>query len=71
MKMNRVLTLGTFAVVAGFLSGCDDATIASQNLSRAADMFEINRRIISIMALLATICFLLKVVVLSKIKPIS
>jgi hypothetical protein len=28
------------------LSACTDADIASQNLSKAADMFEINRRII-------------------------
>lgn len=28
------------------LSGCDDATVASQNLSRAADNFEINRRVV-------------------------
>jgi hypothetical protein len=30
------------------LAGCNDADIASRNLSKAADMFEINRRIIFI-----------------------
>lgn len=30
----------------GVLAGCDDATIASQNLSKAADNFEIDRRIV-------------------------
>jgi hypothetical protein len=28
------------------LAGCDDAQIASRNLSKAADMFEIDRRVI-------------------------
>jgi len=28
------------------LAACDDASIASRNLSQAADMFEINRRVI-------------------------
>jgi len=27
-------------------SGCDDASVASRNLSKAADMFEIDRRVI-------------------------
>lgn len=29
-----------------FLAGCSDANVASHNLSKAADMFEIDRRII-------------------------
>ena len=29
-----------------FLAACDDATVASRNLSRAADMFEVNRRVV-------------------------
>lgn len=33
------------AILAG-LTGCSDADIASQNLSKAADMFEINRRVV-------------------------
>lgn len=33
--------------VAALLAGCDtDANVASRNLSKAADMFEINRRIV-------------------------
>ena len=31
---------------AALLSGCNDADIASRNLSRAADMFEIERRVV-------------------------
>lgn len=33
-------------VAAGAVSGCSDAEVASRNLSRAADMFEINRRVV-------------------------
>jgi hypothetical protein len=42
-KILTVLVLG--ASVAG-LAACTDAEIASQNLSKAADMFEIQRRIV-------------------------
>jgi hypothetical protein len=44
--LKRILT--ALAVVAGAasLAACDDAKVASQNLSRAADNFEINRRIV-------------------------
>jgi hypothetical protein len=35
------ITIGMFS-----FSGCSDATIASANLSKAADMFELNRRIV-------------------------
>lgn len=31
---------------AALLAGCTDADVASSNLSRAADMFEINRRVV-------------------------
>ncbi|MBV2182055.1 MAG: lipoprotein [Castellaniella sp.] len=34
------------ALAAVFLAGCNDADIASRNLSTAADNFEINRRVI-------------------------
>lgn len=38
--------LASLALV-GLLAGCDsDANIASRNLSQAADMFEINRRVV-------------------------
>lgn len=42
--MKNLLMIG---IVALGLTACeDDATIASRNLSKAADMFEINRRVI-------------------------
>jgi len=28
------------------MPGCDDATVASRNISRASDMFEVNRRVV-------------------------
>jgi hypothetical protein len=44
--MKRI-TLFLVAVLAFALTGCQrDADVASQNLSRAADMFEINRRVV-------------------------
>lgn len=43
--MSRFLPLAALALAAG-LAGCSDADVASRNLSRAADQFEINRRIV-------------------------
>ena len=44
--MKRIVTaLGIVGVAFG-LGACTDAQIASQNLSKAADMFEIQRRIV-------------------------
>lgn len=40
--MKRLLVLGALAIIAG----CNDADIASQNISQAADNFEIGRRIV-------------------------
>lgn len=34
------------AIVIVLMSGCSDASVASRNLSQAADMFEINRRVV-------------------------
>ncbi len=34
------------ALVAGALAGCSDADVASRNLSKAADMFEVQRRVV-------------------------
>lgn len=34
------------AAIAGVMAGCTDADIASSNLSKAADMFQIDRRIV-------------------------
>lgn len=42
-----VAALGTIATAALVLTGCStDADVASQNLSKAADQFEIDRRIV-------------------------
>lgn len=35
-----------FLVLVFLLSACDDADVASRNLSKAADNFEVNRRIV-------------------------
>lgn len=45
MLKRIAIVLALFAAAVG-LAGCDDAKVASQNLSRAADNFEINRRIV-------------------------
>ena len=44
MKMIRTLVIGLIATAAA--AGCNDAQIASSNLSRAADNFEIMRRVV-------------------------
>lgn len=45
--MNKFIKIGIIASLVIGLSACDtDATVASRNLSKAADMFEINRRIV-------------------------
>lgn len=46
MQMTNRLPIGASAGMMLALAACSDADVASQNLSRAADMFEINRRII-------------------------
>lgn len=43
--MNKT-TLAAAMIAALFLASCTDADIASQNLSKAADMFEIDRRVV-------------------------
>lgn len=43
--MKKVLALIAIVMLIGCL-GCTDAEIASDNLSKAADMFELNRRIV-------------------------
>jgi hypothetical protein len=42
----RIVSVVALVAVAAGLGACTDAEIASQNLSKAADYFEINRRII-------------------------
>lgn len=43
--MKKVLC-GLFLICILILTGCTDADIASRNLSTAADMFQLNRRIV-------------------------
>lgn len=43
----KATTLATMIIASmAMLAGCTDADVASRNLSRAADQFEINRRIV-------------------------
>lgn len=45
--MKKFLLIAASVVVAAALAGCEnDARVASRNLSQAADMFEINRRVV-------------------------
>lgn len=44
MKMNKIIITTLFATV--LIAGCSDANVASYNLSKAADQFEINRRVV-------------------------
>ena len=47
MYKYRTFALSAFILLLGaFFFGCTDADIASRNLSKAADMFEVNRRIV-------------------------
>lgn len=47
-KKNIALALGAVVLMTGGLTACtdDDATVASENVSKAADNFEVNRRIV-------------------------
>jgi hypothetical protein len=42
----KIKNLAAVAVVACAAAGCNDADVASRNLSKAADQFEITRRIV-------------------------
>lgn len=44
--IKKICLIGILLVSLVVLSGCDDAQIASQNLVKAADNFEINRRVV-------------------------
>lgn len=47
MKFKKSIAAAIAAVSLTMLAGCEtDATVASQNISKAAEMFEINRRIV-------------------------
>jgi len=43
--MNKIIILMSLVCVI-FITGCDDAQIASHNLVKASDNFEINRRVV-------------------------
>ena len=45
-RMKKIATAAALAVLAVGLTACDDAEIASENLSKAADNFEVNRRVV-------------------------
>jgi hypothetical protein len=45
MFKKTILAIAALSAAAA-LAGCDDAQVASENLSKAADNFEINRRIV-------------------------
>lgn len=42
--MKKILLLSIIVIM--LFAGCTDADVASENLSKAADMFEINRRVV-------------------------
>jgi len=44
--MKKLMVLATLAAIGVGLAGCNEADVVSQNLSQAADMFEINRRVV-------------------------
>jgi hypothetical protein len=46
VKNTKLLTVLLIALLGGALGGCTDASVASSNLSKAADMFELERRIV-------------------------
>ena len=46
MLMLRILMVGVLVVLVGGADGCDDADVANRNLSKAADNFEVVRRIV-------------------------
>ena len=46
MNIKRNIFRAIPLVAVGLISGCDDADIASRNLSKAADNFEIARRVV-------------------------
>jgi hypothetical protein len=43
--MKKLITMLAIAATVG-LAGCTDADVASSNLSKAADQFEVNRRVV-------------------------
>jgi len=46
MKKYTFIMAAAGLLLTAFSTGCTDASVASHNLSKAADMFELNRRIV-------------------------
>ena len=46
MSKIKAILLATTALSSVLLSGCSDADVASNNISKEADMFRVNRRIV-------------------------
>lgn len=44
--MKHIAKIATLCAAAILVAGCDDAQVASRNLSKAADNFEVDRRIV-------------------------
>ena len=44
--MKKLLSTGILILLVFLFTGCNDADVASRNLSTAADQFEVNRRIV-------------------------
>lgn len=61
------LTAGLLAL--GLLAGCNDAAVVSSNLSKAADMFEINRRVVFYNGITGD--YMLSIEGLCSIQPVS
>ncbi len=46
LAMKNITKIALLCAVAVFAAGCDDAKVASRNISKAADNFEVDRRIV-------------------------
>jgi hypothetical protein len=44
--VNNLTKIASLVAVIGALAACSDADVASSNISKAADNFEINRRVV-------------------------
>lgn len=45
MKMNKLIAMGALTLSLA-LTGCSDASVASHNISKASDYFQVNRRVV-------------------------
>lgn len=44
--MKKLISIPAVLLLAGTLSGCNDAQVAAHNLAKSADMFELERRVV-------------------------